>query len=96
MTLSSFRAPVSVRDLSTNRSTNSGIYVLQTSPPEHIPGFKCRATGEQLLPLWPLQSAGVDLLDLGDDLPTPSIGVFTHGLDLKRERLLVIAGDAGV
>jgi hypothetical protein len=44
MTLSSFRASVSVRDLSTNRSTNSGIYVLQTSPPEHIPGFKCRAT----------------------------------------------------
>jgi hypothetical protein len=44
MTLSFFRASVSVRDLSTNRSTNSGIYVLQSSPPEHIPGFKCRAT----------------------------------------------------
>src|SRR5258708_29313121 len=36
MTLSFFRASVSVRDLSTNRSTNSGIYVLQTSPPEPL------------------------------------------------------------
>src|SRR5260370_34483447 len=44
MTLSFFRASVSVRDLSTSRSTNFGIYVLQNSSPEHIPGFKCRAT----------------------------------------------------
>ena len=44
MTLSFFRASVSVRDLSTSRSTNSGIYEPQNSPPEHIPGFKCRAT----------------------------------------------------
>jgi hypothetical protein len=40
VTLSFFRALVSVRDLSTSRSTNSWIYVLQNSPPEHIPGFK--------------------------------------------------------
>jgi len=35
---------VSVLDLSTSRSTNSGIYVLQNSPPEDIPGFKYSAT----------------------------------------------------
>jgi hypothetical protein len=44
MTLSFFRASVSVRDLSTSRATNSGIYVLQNSSPEHIPGFECPAT----------------------------------------------------
>jgi hypothetical protein len=47
MTLSFFRASVSVLDLSTSRSTNSEIYVLQNSPPEHIPGIKCRVTARQ-------------------------------------------------
>jgi hypothetical protein len=44
MTLSSFRASVSVRDLSTNSSADSGIQMTPNSPAEHIPGFEYRVT----------------------------------------------------
>jgi hypothetical protein len=46
MTLSFFRAAVSVRDLSTKSSANSGIYMPLKTPSEHIPGFEYCATSE--------------------------------------------------
>jgi hypothetical protein len=44
MTLTFLRASVSVRDLSTNISTSSGIWMPQNTLTEHIPGFECSVT----------------------------------------------------
>jgi hypothetical protein len=43
-----------------------------------------------------LQSARADLLNLSDNLPTAANSILSHRLDLKRERLLVMTGDASV
>jgi hypothetical protein len=43
-------------------------------------------SGKKLLPLWPLQSASADLLNLGSNLPTAANSILPHRLDLKRER----------
>jgi hypothetical protein len=68
----------------------------RSSPPVEPPNEDCvhlaaADGGEQFLALRPLQSAGADFLDLGNDLPATSVGVLPHGSDLKWKRLLVVS-----
>ena len=69
-------------------------WIHQTFPERQI---YIRSDGRvQFFTFGPKQSTGADLLNLGGDLPAAANSILPHGLDLKRERLLVMTGDARV
>jgi len=47
-------------------------------------------------PLRTLQGTRSNLPDLRDDLPASPTRVLSHGLDLERQRLLIVSRDPGV
>ena len=66
------------------------------APHQHDIDFAAARSSEQLFAQFALRRAGADLFDLHDDGPASLGGVFAHGADLQRQRLLIVRGNAGI
>jgi hypothetical protein len=80
MTLSFLRASLSVRDLSTNTSANSGNRVQYLDPRAHFPAFECSVTIHHgyFIPRPTPDGVGVSFPGLGQDGPADvAVAMFT-------------------
>ena len=66
------------------------------TPHQHDIDFAPSCGSEQSCAQLALRRAGADLFDLRDDGPAALGGVFAHGADLQRQRLLIVRGNASV